>query len=146
MKRISATNVLSSGLLAGLALLAGEYVFNVLLLGRDVASATQPFAHLLGRLTAPLLMLNTLVLGVVLVWVYAAFKAQFGAGLKTILRAALVVWFLAWFHCAVVASALGVSSPGYFWLSAVWGVVEAPAAALAGAWLYRRIEQRAENQ
>jgi hypothetical protein len=56
-----------------------------------------------------------------------------------ILRGAPTICFLAWFHWGVVTNALSVSSPGYFWLSAVRGLVEAPAASLAGAWLYHRL-------
>ncbi|MGH9752607.1 MAG: hypothetical protein ACREA2_07470 [Blastocatellia bacterium] len=88
---ISATRVLLSGLLAGLALLAGEYTFNVLLLGQDLTSATRAFAHLgphWWRMAAPLLALNTLALGVALMWIYAVIQTQFGAGFAAILRVA----------------------------------------------------------
>ena len=146
MNRIRAASVTTGGLLAGLTLLAGEYVLNILILGKDMAGAAQGFEHLAGRLTVPLLAANTLALGVVIVWLYAALHLQFGAGLKSVLLAAMIVWFLAWFHCAVVTSALGVLPPGSFWATAGWGLVEVPAAALAGAWLYRRLAEKEKPQ
>jgi hypothetical protein len=42
----SATSILSGGLAAGLSLLAGEYVLNVVVLGLDVQSAVADFTRL----------------------------------------------------------------------------------------------------
>jgi hypothetical protein len=129
--------VLAGGLLAGGVLLASEFVLNTLLLGKSVAESTAAFRHLLGAGGVALLALNTLVLGVVVVWLHAATRERLGPR-RSRWTAALVVWFLAWFHCALVTSALGLASPGSLWLTAAWGLVEVPLAAFAGAWLHDR--------
>ena len=135
---IDGHRLLAGGAIAGGVLLAGEFALNVLVLQRSVEESTRPFEHLFGRWTAALLAFNTLLLGGVIVFLYAATRDRLGAGLATKLGLALLVWFLAWLHCALVTTALGASSPGFFWLTAAWGLVEVPAAALAGTWVYER--------
>ena len=49
----------------------------------------------------------SLVLGVVIVWLYAAILPQMGRGIKTALTASVVVWFLAYFLANVAMVAYG---------------------------------------
>ena len=75
--------------------------------------------------------------GLVTVWLYAAMRPRLGAGPRTALMAGLVVWLLA-YAIPQVGNAMTHLAP---WnLTAVylaWTLVEAPAVALLGGWIYR---------
>ena len=75
--------------------------------------------------------------GLVLVWVYAAIRPRFGPGPKTAIIAGLVLWTLVWALLGASASLSGMITPSIAVISALWGVVELPIAAIAGAWVYR---------
>jgi uncharacterized membrane protein len=76
--------------------------------------------------------------GIALIWIYAAIRPRFGAGVQTAIYAGLVVWFL------------GVLIPNvsFMWISGLFsrhltlyttigGLVEIVAGAIAGAYLYK---------
>jgi hypothetical protein len=82
-----------------------------------------------------------LVCGIVLIWIYAAIRPRFGAGVKTAICAGLAVW--------VVGTLL--PNLGFMWISGLFGrrltvyttlggLVEIVVAAIAGAALYKESE------
>ncbi len=120
----------------------GETVLNQVVLVRDWAALAvgQPAA------TFPIwqsaLMIGILVLyGVVLIWIYAAIRPRFGPGPKTAIIAGLTLWAIGWGLMGVSLSLAGMITPRIAMFSAIWGIVEVPAAALAGAWVYREGQQ-----
>ena len=79
-----------------------------------------------------------LVCGLALVWVYAAIRPRFGAGVKTAVYAGLAVWVV---NCLL-------PNLGFMWTSGLFsrhltafttlgGLIESIVAAIAGAALYR---------
>ncbi len=79
-----------------------------------------------------------LVCGIVLIWIYAAIRPRFGAGVKTAICAGVAVWFV------------GTLLPnlGFMWVTGLFGrkltayttlgaLVEIVVAAIAGAALYK---------
>ncbi len=138
MSRINLTRVILGGLLAGVVLVIGEYVVNELLLGDQWAAAMEAL-----NLTRPsgivlaLYVIWSLILGIAIVWIYAAIRPRFGAGPKTAVIAGFAVWFLVWF-LGFGSTLINDMFPGSLVLIAVvWGLIETIAAALAGGWLYR---------
>ena len=76
------------------------------------------------------------VLGLVLVWLYAAIRPRFGAGPKTAAIAGAMVWFLDYFCGSVVIGALGLFPMQLILIGLAWGLVELIVAALVGGRLY----------
>ena len=138
MSTINYPRVFFGGGIAGVVLAIGETVLNSVLLAPDWASlglnvdaASMPAwrsAALFGVL---------ICFGVVLVWVYAAIRPRFGPGPRTAIIAGAVLWIVAWALLGAAASLSGTITARIAMISAIWGVVEVPVAALVGAWVYR---------
>ena len=138
MSRINSGRVLLGGLTAGLVLCVGEFILSKPLLGGMWSAVTE--AHNLppvglGRI--PVFVLLNLVLGIVLIDLYAAIRPRYGAGPKTALRAGLILWFLVWFYGYTVGAVMGVWPTQMAVIAAAWGLFEVPLAALAGASVYK---------
>jgi hypothetical protein len=76
-----------------------------------------------------------LVLGILLVWTYAAIRPRFGPGIKTAFYAALLFWVLV----AISLSGylhMGMMSAGLWWTFAFIGLVNFLLSAWVGARLY----------
>lgn len=138
MAAINHKRVLAGGLLAGLVNNLLGIGFAHFVLWDEVMAAMHrlqlttfpvytPFVHLASRF----------VVGVALIWLYAALRPRFGPGPRTAVIAGLVAWV---FLYAVVSASLltwQIFSPRALLLTTLWGLVEAPLSTLAGAWLYR---------
>jgi hypothetical protein len=138
MGKINIGRVILGGLVAGIVadvlgyivdgmLLAPAWAEQMKKLGQSVSSTSQLIEYnLLG-----------LVCGIALIWIYAAIRPRFGAGVKTAIYAGLAVWVV------------GVLLPNlsFLWVSFSWrrltmfttlgGLVEIVVAAIAGAYLYK---------
>src|SRR5436190_21441950 len=94
---MNAVRILTGGVVAGLIMNVGEAGLHAGLLGEDAAllyknlnvPAPNPAANL------PVLIGATFLMGFTAVWLYAAIRPRFGAGLRTALLACLIVWILA---------------------------------------------------
>jgi hypothetical protein len=132
--------VLLGGLLAGFVLNIGEFVLNGVVLARQM----QDFFAKCG-LTPPagsafvILIVITFVLGIVIVYIYAAIRPRFGAGPKTAIIAGLIAWFCVYVYNNVVAAALGFIPMNILLIALAWGFVEYLLAAIAGAWVYKEV-------
>jgi hypothetical protein len=80
------------------------------------------------------------LLGVLLVWLYAAVRTRFGPGPKTAVLAGLFVWLFAVLWPGLDAGLMGVYDPDLLVFISVWGLFQLLIAALVGAWLYREAE------
>jgi hypothetical protein len=136
MGRINWGRVFLCGLLAGVVWTALSSVITVLV-GHDFAAAVPG-----NRLAAPgvglvaFLFIVNLVEGAWAMWLYAAIRPRYGAGLKT----AVVVGISWWVISSLVDATWG--SFGFVPVSALWPAMAAslPAiivAAVVGAWLYK---------
>jgi hypothetical protein len=76
-------------------------------------------------------------MGIVLVLGYACIRTRLGPGPKTAIIAGLFAWFAVYVYCGVIDGVLFGMPVGTMGLVLVWGLVEYPLAALAGAWLYK---------
>jgi hypothetical protein len=85
------------------------------------------------------LIAMTFVLGIASVWLYAAIRPRYGAGLGTAVIAGLAVWTMAhlWSGIYLGMGFYGLITPRLAFLPIAWGLVEAPLATGLGAWLYK---------
>jgi len=138
MKKINLGRVLLGGLIAGVVLNIGEYLLNEVVLGDDMRAyfarlgLQQPGNDFIAKA-----VIATFVLGVVITFLYAAIRTQFGPGVKTAIYAGLFAWFFVYLYTGVIYSGLGMMAMKVFWTGLVWGLVEYALGAIAGAWLYK---------
>jgi len=81
----------------------------------------------------------TFILGVVITFLYAAIRTQFGPGVKTAIYAGLVAWFCVYVYAGAIQTGLGFVPVKATLIGAVWGLVEYAIGAVAGAWLYKDV-------
>ncbi|MBI1761920.1 MAG: hypothetical protein HYR56_10840 [Acidobacteria bacterium] len=138
MAKINVGRVILGGLVAGVVLNIGEAILNLKVLGTVLEEFNKKF-----NLPAPsggfiaTMTVLMFVFGIVLVFVYAAIRPRFGAGVKTAVIAALLVWFLSFFYSAFLNTALGLFGTGPSVVAMSWELAEAVLASLAGAWVYQ---------
>jgi hypothetical protein len=130
--------VLLGGLVAGLIINIGESILNVPLAGDALADA------LAARNLPPVgggaiayFVIMCFLLGILMVWTYAAVRPRLGPGPKTALIVGALAWFmtLAWSGGSQVA--IGLMPLKLTLVGLAWGLGEMMIASLAGAKLYR---------
>jgi hypothetical protein len=140
MAGINTGKVVAGGLLAGLVMNIGDIFINVVLLAAEFRAGLErlgldPVAAESGSVMATWITVDFL-LGIVLVWSYAAMRPRFGPGPKTAILAAIPLFAgitLIMFGLTV----MGFFTMGLFAKSTVCSAVNAAISAVAGAWLYR---------
>jgi hypothetical protein len=141
MGRINWGRVFLGGLLAGVVINIGEYLFHAVLFKNEVAEMMRA----LGKDPAAVMSGNAIVIwnlmgflaGIGAVWGYAAIRPRFGAGAKTAMIAGIAVWFFSRFLGAIGEMNMGMASQKMILTGLVWGLVELVIATVAGAWAYK---------
>lgn len=137
---INASKVVVGGLAAGVvANIVGFVAFGMLLGPRMEAEAVAVAPALQGRgMSSTAIATNviaSLVIGILLVWLYAAIRPRFGPGPKTAMYAALVVWLCGLlFHVDWLL--VGMMTPATYAMASVAGLVQVVAAAWVGGMIY----------
>lgn len=140
MGKINIPKLLVGGLMAGVVLSVIDVAMYGALLKAPMAVAWKA----VGRptmtdtqrdLEVPLSILLDFVVGVFLVWVYAAILPRFGAGLGTALKAGLASWFLASVLSAAF-SVQGIMPLGVMTITTLVLLLEYPIAVVIGAKFY----------
>ena len=138
MAGIQTGRVIAGGLVAGLIINIGETILNVGLAGEELAQALAArnlppvgggaIAYFIGM---------CFLLGILMVWLYAAVRPRLGPGPKTTVIVGVLTWFLslAWSGGAQVAMGIMPLSLTIFGMT--WGLGELVIASLVGARLYR---------
>lgn len=77
-----------------------------------------------------------LVIGILAIWLYAAIRPRFGAGVQTAVIAAVWLWLLL---CTIqwAPTAMGLWPMSAYWGMVGWGIVQTIASVVAGAWVYK---------
>lgn len=138
MGKINIGRMMLGGLLAGLVLNVGEFLLNEPILGKEWAAAMEALNRppISGSAIGWFVVLS-FVLGIAIVWLYAAIRPRYGAGPKTAICAGLAVWFFVWLWGFGGSIVMGLYPTKLVVITVVWGLFEVPLAALAGAWLYK---------
>ena len=139
MGRINLGRVVVGGLLAGVVLNVFEFVLNEPILGDQWTAAMESLNRLAPSGAGAMMgyVVWNFLLGIALVWFYAAVRPRFGPGPKTAVITGLAVWFIIWFlgFGGTLLSDMFPSS--LVVITLIWEFFEVPIATLAGAWLYR---------
>jgi MFS family permease len=140
MAQINMKKVILGGLLAGLVINIGETILNIPVLGQQMEDALK------GRNLPPIgggaiggFVIGAFVLGALLVWLYAAIRPRFGAGAKTAIIAAVILWLLAYVWPSLSMGLMGFMPMKLLFVATFWGLGEVVVAALAGGWLYTEV-------
>lgn len=130
--------VLLGGLLAGLVLNIGEFVFNDFIMGAAMKDwlGKHNLADPGGSFIAIAVTL-TFVLGIVMVLLYALMRPRLGPGPKTAIVTALIFWFAICLYSGIINGTILDIPKNALALGIGWCLIEYVAGALAGAWLYK---------
>jgi len=126
------------GLLAGLVLNIGEFVFADFIAGAQMKTwlAAHNFAEPGGSFVATAVGL-TFIMGIVLVLTYALIRPRLGPGVNTAIIAGLISWFAVYLYVGIIHGVMFGLTINMIGITLVWGLVEYVLAAIAGAWLYK---------
>jgi len=138
MGKVNSIRVIISGLAAGLVINIGEFILNEPILGKGwkALAAKYQLPEPGGSIIA-YYVLMAFIMGIVLIWIYAAIRPRFGPGPRTAIIAGLLVWFLGWFWGLIGAAVAGIYPWNLVTTTLIWGFFEVPLAALAGGFLYK---------
>ena len=138
---INASKVVVGGLAAGLvANVIGYVAFGMLLGPRMEAEAVAVAPALAGRgMTGSAIVTQVVfafIIGILVVWLYAAMRPRLGAGARTAIYAGLVVWLCGFlFHIDWLIA--GLASTTTYALATVAGLAQILPAAWVGAMTYK---------
>jgi len=138
---INASKVVVGGLAAGIvANLIGYVGFGMLLGPRFEAEAVAVAPALAGRgmsgSAIATQVVISFIIGMLLVWLYAAIRPRFGPGPKTDVYAALVVWVCGFvFHIDLLLTGLATTTT--YAMASVVALVQLLVSAWVGAMLYK---------
>ena len=137
MGQISVGGVVKGGLAAGLIMNISQTILNVPLTGAqlevELAARNLP---MVGGPAIAVFILETFVVGLITVWLYAAMRPRFGPGPKTAIMSGVAVWVLAYLYTGIAFGVLGVHSMGIVVLGVVWSLAEMIVASAVGGYLY----------
>jgi hypothetical protein len=138
---VNNVNVIKGGLVAGLVANVMDFVaFGVLL--KD--SMKTEMDALNPALSAKMMATNSMVtgivcdfvLGIMMVWTYAAIRGAYGPGPKTAVRAGLIFWVT--FGIAYLGQTVGgMWSMDFFWKASAIGLINTLVSVNAGAAIYK---------
>lgn len=138
--KMNMSKVLVGGIVAGVVMLVIDFVSNTYLLGPRYMAELDAFkpgssAAMMAGNAKFIYPLIDIVLGIALVWLYAAIRPRFGAGPRTAFIAAAFVWVIS---CIAYYGYLqmGMMSSGLWWEFSIVGLVTLTIAAMIGGRFY----------
>jgi hypothetical protein len=134
---INTRGVITGGLVAGLVINISETILNVPVAGAQMEAALKD-RNLppIGGGSIAFFVLMSFIVGIVMVWLYAAVRPRLGPGPKTAVIIGVMTWFLSYFFSGTGQLAMGLMPVSLTVLGLVWGLVELVLAAWVGARLY----------
>ncbi|MDQ6653569.1 MAG: hypothetical protein M3Y84_12595 [Acidobacteriota bacterium] len=140
MNNINFGRVLLGGLLAGLVLNIGEFLLNEVVLKNEMETFfSRHNFHNPGGSFIAIAVALTFVLGIVIVLIYALIRPRLGPGPKAAIIAGLIAWFATYVYTGIINGVLLAVPSNALLIGLVWGLVEYPVGAIAGAWLYKEM-------
>jgi hypothetical protein len=137
---INTKKVLIGGIAAGVVMNVIDFISNTYVLGARMKAESDAFKPgmsdqmMTGSAIAGYIVTD-FVLGILLVWTYAAIRPRFGPGIKTAFYAAILFWLLVSISVSGYMH-MGMMSAGLWWSFAFIGLVNFLLAAWVGARLY----------
>jgi len=139
MGKINWGRVVLGGLLAGVVLNVVDYVFYGVMMKQDLAAAMQALGKQPGAMDSlvPLFVTLDFVTGIALLWVYAAIRPRFGAGVKTAVIAGVAVWFFVGLLHALGEGPMGLFPQKVYTVGTIVALVQYAVAGAVGAYVYK---------
>lgn len=138
MGKIDKGRVILGGLVAGLVLNIGEYVLNGVILMEEWEAAMADLGlEPMGGSDIMVIVVMTFLLGIFLVWLYAAIRPRFGPGPKAAVVAGFAGWIPVSFFPFIWSSLIDLWPSNLMLISTVWALFELPIGTMAGGWLYK---------
>ncbi len=136
MGKINWGRVVLGGLLAGVVLNIVDFLTYGVWLKADMAAAMTALGKSPAAMDSaiPLWVALDFVSGIGLVWVYAAIRPRFGAGVKTAVIAGLAVWFF-----VGLLHAIGEAPMGMMPQRLCVALISIPLATVVGAYVYKEM-------
>jgi len=137
---INTSKVLVGGIAAGVVMNIIDFISYKFILGARMMAESEAFKPGMSQamMTSSAMISNIvmdLVLGILLVWTYAAIRPRFGPGMKTATYVAVLFWILAGIFLSGYLH-MGMMSSGLWWTFAFIGLVNFWVSAWVGARLY----------
>ena len=137
---INNSKVLIGGIAAGVVMNIIDFISYRFILGARMMAESEAFKPGMSQamMTSSAMVSNIvmdLVLGILLVWTYAAIRPRFGPGMKTATYVAVLFWILAGIFLSGYLH-MGMMSSGLWWTFAFIGLVNFWVSAWVGARLY----------
>ncbi len=137
---INTSKVLIGGIAAGVVMNIIDFISYKFILGARMMAESEAFKPGMSQamMTSSAMISNIvmdLVLGILLVWTYAAIRPRFGPGMKTATYVAVLFWVLAGIFLSGYLH-MGMMSSGLWWTFAFIGLVNFWVSAWVGARLY----------
>lgn len=148
MESLNGKRIAASGLLAGLVMILGEVAGEPLMGAQTEALFGRLGLAVPGEAAMLAVVASSIVLGIVVVWLYAVLKDPNRPGRRHALVAAVVVWLLSCLLPSTTLYAYGIITGEFFAFAVTWPLLTTAVAALAGAWMYerRRVPIRATSR
>jgi len=143
MGKINYGRVVLGGIVGGLVAGFLDWFLNGVLMGKhwdNAARALNRPTAFSGEVFFIWLFLGYAIGGILLVWLYAAIRPRFGAGMRTAIYAGLFVWALAGALPNITSAVTGIFSLRVMLYATGGGIVELIVGALIGAALYKEAE------
>jgi len=140
MGKINWGRVVVGGLLAGLVLNLLDFLVNGVWLSNDWNAAMQALGK--GQMDAALIkwfVIYDFLVGIFMVWLYAAIRPRYGAGAKTAVYAGVATWLLIAFFHAIAEAPMGIFQHRLYVVTTLAALVCVPLAAVVGAWQYKEL-------
>ena len=141
MSGINVGRWLAGGIVAGFVVWLIEGLASVLYVSEmQAALEAHGLSMEMGAGTFVLSLLVSLILGLALIFLYAAARPRFGPGPKTAVIVAVALWAGGYLLSLIGYCMMGLFPGNLLVLWGVVGLVEMVVAALAGGWIYREAE------
>jgi hypothetical protein len=133
--------LLAGGLAAGVVINVTETIVWAGLFGGPYQAMMTEVGLTEASWAMPAYVASSLVLGIVLAWLYAAIRPRYGPGMATAIRAGVALWVVAWLIPVVWNAAIGIGMrPGPKVLALAVELVGVLVAAIAAGWIYREAD------
>src|SRR3989440_5461325 len=141
MGKITWGRVVLGGLLAGVVLNIVDFLTYGVWLKPDMAAAMTALGKSPAAMDSaiPLWVTLDFVTGIGLVWVYAAIRPRFGAGVKTAVIAGVATWFFVSLLHAVGEAPMGLFPQKLYTIPTIVTLIEYAVATTVGAYVYKEM-------
>ncbi len=139
MGKINAGRVILGGLLAGVVINVSEFFWNGVVFAKDMQDAMAALNKTMDMSgpTVAIYICWGFLIGILAVWLYAAVRPRFGAGVKTAIRTGLMMWLLVYVQATVSLAPMGLFPRRLMLIGLPISLVEIVVATWLGAWLYK---------